>query len=491
MPVSFNNIPATIRVPLFYAEMDNSKAGTYQATYRTLLIGQITNPLFQDVNKAVYVSSVAQARSKFGPGSQLAQMVEAYLENNTSVEVYALPIADPASGTAASGSITVSGSSFGAGVLSLYVYDQVVQVGVSESDSASTLATAIAEAINANETLPITAEASEETVTLSAKHKGAIGNDTILGLNLGGEANGEETPAGVTININAMSGGAGNPEIDEAIANLGEEQYDFVVSGFTVASILKALSAYMNDKTGAWSYSKQLYGHVWTAYRGTCAELQTLGKDYNDQHLTILGVNGTSSPIWKWAAGLAGSAATSIAADPARPLQTLTINGVSAPDVVNRFISTERETLLKNGISTYTVNSGTAQIDRIITTYQKNAYGQADNSYLSVETLYTSAYILRKLRSVITSKYGRHKLANDGTRFGEGQAIVTPKIIKAELITAYSEMEYEGLVENAEEFKKNLIVERNLNDRNRIDVLFTPDYVNQLNVFALVNQFRL
>ena len=82
-------------------------------------------------------------------------------------------------------------------------------------------------------------------------------------------------------------------------------------------------------------------------------------------------------------------------------------------------------------------------------------------------------------------------MANDGTRFGEGQAIVTPKIIKAELITAYSEMEYEGLVENAEEFKKNLIVERNLNDRNRIDVLFTPDYVNQLNVFALVNQFRL
>ena len=155
------------------------------------------------------------------------------------------------------------------------------------------------------------------------------------------------------------------------------------------------------------------------------------------------------------------------------------------------FILSERETLLKNGISTYTVNSGTVQIDRVITTYQKNAYGQADNSYLSVETLYTSAYILRKLRSIITSKYGRHKLADDGTRFGEGQAIVTPKIIRAELITAYDQMEYEGLVENAEEFKKALIVERNQNDRNRVDVLFTPDYVNQLNIFALVNQFRL
>ena len=95
------------------------------------------------------------------------------------------------------------------------------------------------------------------------------------------------------------------------------------------------------------------------------------------------------------------------------------------------------------------------------------------------------------MRGIITSKYGRCKLANDGTRFADGQAIVTPKVIRAELIAAYTALEYEGLVEDVEAFKKNLIVERNPNDRNRIDVLFTPDYVNQLNIFALVNRFRL
>lgn len=105
--------------------------------------------------------------------------------------------------------------------------------------------------------------------------------------------------------------------------------------------------------------------------------------------------------------------------------------------------------------------------------------------------MYTSAYILRYLRSIITSKYGRHKLANDGTRFSDGQAIVTPNVIRAELITAYEALEFQGLVEDVEAFKANLIVERNANDRNRIDVLFTPDYVNQLNIFALINQFRL
>lgn len=70
------------------------------------------------------------------------------------------------------------------------------------------------------------------------------------------------------------------------------------------------------------------------------------------------------------------------------------------------------------------------RIQRDVTTYRKNAYGVADNSYLDSETLHTSAYVLRKLKSVITSKYGRHKLASDGTRFGPGQAIVTPAVIK-------------------------------------------------------------
>lgn len=491
MSVSFNTIPASLRVPLFYAEMDNSKAGTFSATYRALIAGQITNNLYPDPDKPALISSVAQAKSKFGPGSQLAQMIESYLKNNVSVEIYALPIMDPSAGTAATGSITISGEATAAGTVSLYVYDNLVQVGVNEGDDASTVAASIVSAISADDDLPITAEASEAVVTTKAKHKGLIGNDIIVSLNLGGDANGEATPTGLSITINPMSNGSGNVELEDAIANLGDEQFDFVVSGWTVKSALSAFSAYMNDKTGNWSYLKQKYGHVWAAHRATLAELQTFGSGYNDQHLSVIGINGTHSPIWNVAAALAGSAATSIAADPARPLQTLTLEGISAPEISDRFTVTERETLLRNGISTYNVNAGKVQIDRVITTYQTNAYGQADNSYLSVETLYTSAYILRYLRGIITSKYGRHKLANDGTRFADGQAIVTPKVIRAELIAAYTALEYEGLVEDVEAFKKNLIVERDQNDRNRINVLFTPDYVNQMNIFALINQFRL
>jgi phage tail sheath gpL-like len=52
-------------------------------------------------------------------------------------------------------------------------------------------------------------------------------------------------------------------------------------------------------------------------------------------------------------------------------------------------------------------------------------------------------------------------------------------------------MESLGLVENMDAFKHYLIVERDLNDPNRINVLLPPDLVNQLRILAMLVQFRL
>ncbi|EFN8236443.1 hypothetical protein EB634_20295 [Escherichia coli] len=171
-------------------------------------------------------------------------------------------------------------------------------------------------------------------------------------------------------------------------------------------------------------------------------------------------------------------------------LYTTMLTGMPAPKG-KRFTMTEQQTLLSHGVATAYVESGVLRIQRDVTTYRKNAYGVADNSYLDSETLHTSAYVLRKLKSVITSKYGRHKLASDGTRFGPGQAIVTPAVIKGELLATYRQLERAGIVENYELFKQYLVVERDASDPNRLNTLFPPDYVNQLRVFAVVNQFRL
>ena len=51
--------------------------------------------------------------------------------------------------------------------------------------------------------------------------------------------------------------------------------------------------------------------------------------------------------------------------------------------------------------------------------------------------------------------------------------------------------EDKAIVENTALFAKYLIVERNKDDPNRVDVLLPPDLVNQLRIFAVLAQFRL
>ena len=125
------------------------------------------------------------------------------------------------------------------------------------------------------------------------------------------------------------------------------------------------------------------------------------------------------------------------------------------------------------------------------TMYQKNAHGLDDDAFLKVQTKATLAYVLRALRFRVVQVFPRHKLGNDDVRYAAGQAIATPKTIKAEIIAHYRFLESLGLVENAGAFAANLIVERNATNPNRVDVLYPPDLVNQLDVFAVLAQFRL
>lgn len=107
-------------------------------------------------------------------------------------------------------------------------------------------------------------------------------------------------------------------------------------------------------------------------------------------------------------------AAASIDIDPARPLQTLHLTGVLAPAEKERFDKLERNLLLWDGISTFTVDqSGRCMIERAVTTYQTNS------------------------------------------------------CLKAENIALAREWEERGWVENVDAFKAALVVERNRDDQSR------------------------
>jgi len=494
--ISFNNIPANVRVPLFYAEMDNTQAGYFTQNKRTLLIGQMITGGTAAVNTPYLVSTTDQAMKLFGRGSMLARMHKFARAQDAIGEIWCIAAADAGAGVQATGTITVTGPATAAGTINLYIAGQRVQVGVNASDSANAIATAINTAIGAALDLPVTSSVATNVVTLTCRWKGATGNDIAIGDSFRGNAGGEALPTGVALAYSGsgfLASGATNPTLaGSVITAMGDEEYDYVIHPYTDSTTLDAFQTEYNDSTGRWSYARQVYGHCYTALRGTLSALTTAGALRNDPHHTLAGVDvDCPNPVWEYAAAYGARNAVFLNVDPARPTQTGELTDIIAPRAGKRFLLTERQSLLNYGIATSYVSGGVVRIERAITTYQKNSWGQTDPSYLDSETLHTLTEITRRLRYVITQKYPRHKLANDGTRFGPGQAIVTPSVIRGELIAEYAAMEYEGLVENAALFAKYLIVERNASNPNRLDVLLPPDLVNQLRIFAMLNQFRL
>jgi len=495
MTIPFKNIPSTLRVPLFYAEVDNSQANTSQQPQRALIIGQVTAAAITAgtvPNVPVISQGVSDAASVGGVGSLLHLMTQAYRLNDTFGEVWYLPLADDPGATAATGSITITTAATTNGTLYLYIGGVRIAQPVLSTQTTSQVASALAATINATSGLPVTASAASNAVTLTAINKGPTGNDIDLRLNYLGTRGGEVLPSGLAVSIAAMGSGATAPSLTTALGNLSNMTFDFLVSPYTDATSLDALKTLLNDTTGRWSWSTQLYGHFFAAARGTVGALTTLGTGRNDQHGTIMGFNDSPTPNWIWAAAVAGAAAVSLRADPATPLQTVAIQGVLAPPLQSRFLLTDRNVLLYDGISTFSVgDDGTVFIENLITTYQKNAFGAADNSYLEVETMFTLAFVLRALKTVVTSKYARVKLAANGTRYAPGSNVVTPNVIRADLIAAYRTLEDAGLVQNGDAFKQALVVTQNASNPNRVDVLFPATLIAQVRVFALLAQFRL
>lgn len=500
MPISFDSIPSNWRQPLYWVEIDPSMAGLPTNRQPALLVGQMLSTGTATLSVPVAIGTLAQAIDKFGQGSMLARMFAKFTRNNLAHEMWGLPVPEPVGGVKATGTITVSSAPTGAGTLHLYIAGQLVTVGIAATDTVAITANKIAAAMEEIEDLPVDAtRVSGDTgvVSLSCKWKGTTGNDIDMRANYKGTIGGELMPAGLVLSYSGsgkLTGGSGEPNMTAAIASLADEEYEYVAMPYTDGTSVDAWDAeYGFSDGGRWGWMRQMYGMIFAAVRDSYSDLLVWGATNNQAVLSFMGVEEQSpSPVWEWAAAYAAKGARAFLNDPARPLQTLRLEGILGAPKHQRFTITELNSLAGVGIATQKMGpNNEPQIQRETTAYQRNLYSQGDDAYELLTTLATLAKLVRNQRQVITSKFPRHKLADDGTRFGLGQKIVTPSIMRAELVAQYRIDEFNGLVENVRAFKQNLIVERDSNNPNRMNVLYPPDLINQLRIFAVLAQFRL
>lgn len=493
MSISFNSIPSNLRVPFVAVEFDATKAqqGPALLAYKAILIGQKLAAGSAVADTLVKVTGVDQVIALAGRGSMLHRQALAWFAANRSTEAWLGVLADDAGGVAATGTIVVAGPAGADGTIALYLGGERITVGVNSGDASTAIATAISDAINENLDLPVTASVNLSTVTLTFRHKGLVGNTYDVRHSF---RDGEALPTGVTLTITAVGSvvaGTTNPSLTNLIAAMTDIWFQIWSHPYTDATSLTAIEAELASRFGP---MRSTDGLAITSMSGTHSAHTTLGGGRNSQHSVIVAQPGAAplTPPMEFAAEVAALVALYGAADPARPFQTLAMTRAIAPAETDQWSLDERNLFLFDGIATTKrAAGGVVQLERVITTYQTGPGGGEDTAYLDATTMLTLLYLRYSFRVRMQARYPRHKLANDSTRLGSGQAVITPKLGKAEAITWFREMEELGLVEKFDDFKRDLVVERSVSDPNRLEFLLPPDLINQLLVTAAQIQFRL
>ena len=163
--------------------------------------------------------------------------------------------------------------------------------------------------------------------------------------------------------------------------------------------------------------------------------------------------------------------------DPARPLNTLALEGVGLCDSKDKTMRTEQENALYNGVAPVETSpdGSRAQIVRAITTYTKTANGTADESLLDVTTVRTLIYVSKACIQRVALRFPREKLSDK-----------TPARVRSELIDVLMRCEELEILEQVEANLPNLIVERDKQNVNMLDVRIPSDVVNGLHVVGMV-----
>src|SRR5215831_15950700 len=180
MPISFNNIPADLRIPLYWVEVDPSQAGLPMIHQPSLLIGCMTSLGHATPQVPIAVGTQSQADDHFGIGSELSRLFKSFYANNFANEVWGLGVPEPGGAVAASGTITITvptPANLQAGTIHLYIAGQHVPVNIAASDTPTSIASAIVYEVNVTwPDLPVTATSAAGVVTLTCRWKSVTGN---------------------------------------------------------------------------------------------------------------------------------------------------------------------------------------------------------------------------------------------------------------------------------------------------------------------------
>lgn len=397
------------------------------------------------------------------------------------------------SGTAATATFVIAGTSTAAGTLTFSAVDGrdfTVNVAVASGATAASVATSLATALNGLTNAPFTAAASTGTVTLTASDVGTVGN--FYGLSFSGAV------AGLTVTSTAWTGGANDPTLTSILDPIDGRRYTGILWPEYWESSVNIVGDVLAARFNA---SNQIMdGTAFVGFSATAADARTRVGTLNNQSLVFGGNNeGTRGPVilqpahWTMSyfmgvrdkrlttnaqvADLITSTdgpldATGGAALASKPYFNTPLPFVPVTSAADLYSSTQQIELEDDGFTTFGVNTaGNGMLmGPVVTTATTDSAGNANASFLHLNFVDTGSVCREIMFRTLKAAFAQSRLTQGDLI--PGRSIENTESIRAEIMGIYRVLADQALTQAGDDaerfFGDNLVVEitgNNLSNR--------------------------
>ena len=478
--VTFNRVSATAKARQVYIE-EQAILGSLASLLipqKLLFFAQYNTGKTPTNNVAVKVLSVADVIAAAGRGSMAALIAAKIFP--TFLDVYWVPVADGT--TKAVATSVVNGPCTTAGVISLYVAGQRLQIPVALSDSAIAIGTAISNAVIAALDLPVVGSGTTATTTYTARNGGVWGNDMTLKMDLQtGDLAAEPVITG-GITLNAFTTGATNPDITAALAALGDTWYTKIIVPYDDAGTTTAVAAAgtARDDPGVKRPFKAIFGSI----KSSSNFISALAS-YNSTWMDFYPVEASPSIPFEIAAAVAVAMTERDAATPGRTGAGLILTDIR-PGAVPIWTGATRESVVAAGGCTTTWDStGVVRVCDSFSTYKTNSQGVADALYGPSEVVCNIQVKVYSLDTLFNSDPFISGIVVDDASVSDVDYAIRPKTVKAYIIRLIDELWVRyALTKNRDDVVAGLISEINAGNASRIDNYIPDVFTSGLRIIA-------
>lgn len=437
------------------------------------IVGQGNDGATYSLDKYEIEGSATLVAEKYGYGSPLHLAAAQLFPKSGAMAtfpVYILPVKKGEQWAAASGGILVSGTATAAGSGTVSIGGIDAEFTVAKGATAAEAMANIVSAINAVLEMPASAkvtEAEEENpahIELTAKWSGALGNRITI-------EHDSDLP-GLTVTITAFSGGAGTPDVSDALSKIGQTWVTFVLDTFDYAQEGSALDAYQEWGEGRWGVLQKtpaLVAHGCTDnYTARTAITDLRKSDYINFLLPSVG--SPELPFVVGAKALLNDVITTADTNPPQNYKGQLTALKAGKDETQETPTIRNQSLLK-GASTNIKSGSVAELCDVVTFYHPDGEGKYPGRRYVVDAV-KLMNIVYNCRLITESDEVKGAPLVPDKQVTTNPKAIKPVTVKGWLANLAHSLALAAIISDEDFTKDNLTVGINTENPKRIDYVF-------------------